>query len=406
MHPLPFALYNTMTEEFRTFVEENINESPVRLRMRMRGDSRAWIPLAVSHIEALGKGRKKYPSLPDSWIFPSVTAVEQSTPLLTAEYNFSVAAKAVGRQLRECRILDMTAGMGMDALGFADSGADLTLIELNPIHAQALAVNFERFWNVTVTEGDSVKWLSEYSGPRFDIVFIDPARRTESGARAYNLHHCTPDLIELSPLILERAEVCIAKLSPMLDITQTLRDLPHCRELHVVEEGGECRELLAVISSHAQSGNCSIIVHKEGLTINYDAGAASPDGINYAMPRPGMYLLEPSPAIAKGLPASRICGYGVAMLAPNTHMFVGDAISDPGLGRWSHIEAVLDFAGSRLKRIGTEIGAAEVVARNLPGMTSESLRKRLGVKESSERRIIGTSLADGSKVLLLCGKRL
>ena len=149
MHPLPFALYNTMTEDFRTVVEENINESPVRLRMRMRGDSRAWIPLAVSHIEALGKGRKKYPSLPDSWIFPSVTAVEQSTPLLTAEYNFSVAAKAVGRQLRECRILDMTAGMGMDALEFADSGADLTLIELNPIHAQALAVNFERFRNVT-----------------------------------------------------------------------------------------------------------------------------------------------------------------------------------------------------------------------------------------------------------------
>lgn len=65
-----------MTEEFRTFVEENINENPVRLRMRMRGDSRAWIPLAVSHIEALGKGRKKYPTLPDSWIFPSVTAVE------------------------------------------------------------------------------------------------------------------------------------------------------------------------------------------------------------------------------------------------------------------------------------------------------------------------------------------
>ncbi|MDE5634545.1 MAG: hypothetical protein K2I51_07760, partial [Muribaculaceae bacterium] len=95
-----------MTEEFRTFVEENINENPVRLRMRMHGDSRAWIPLAVSHIEALKKGRKKYPSLSDSWVFPSVTAVEQSTPVLTAEYNFSVDATAVGRPLHECRILD------------------------------------------------------------------------------------------------------------------------------------------------------------------------------------------------------------------------------------------------------------------------------------------------------------
>lgn len=393
-----------MTDDFATFIEKNRDVDPARLRMRFRGDSRDWLPLAISHIEALRKGRKKFPDLPDSWIFPSVTAVEQATPVRTAAYNLKVAASRVGCSLAECQILDMTAGLGMDARGFAEAGASLTLLELNHPHAQALAHNFSKYPNVKVAEGDSVQWLKEYAGKPFNIIFIDPARRTDSGARAYNLHDCTPDLIEIAPLILDKARIGIAKLSPMLDITQTLRDLPACNELHVVEEGGECRELLAVMSVGNSDSAPVTVVHKEGYTWICDTGQ---HGVSsFGIPEKGMFLLEPSPAVAKGMPPAQICGYGLKMLAPNSHLFVGDEIAEPALGRWSRIERVMDFAGSKLRKIGGEICAAEVIARNLPGMTSDSLRKRLAVKESSDRRIIGTSLADGSKILLLTGKRL
>ena len=94
------------------------------------------------------------------------------------------------------------------------------------------------------------------------------------------------------------------------------------------------------------------------------------------------------------------------MLAANSHLYVAPEITDPGLGRWSLISRVEPFAGSRLKQLGKDARAAEVVARNLPGMTSETLRRRLGVKESSGTRIIGTSLSDGSKVLIFTGERL
>ena len=62
----------------------------------------------------------------------------------------------------------------------------------------------------------------------------------------FNLHDCRPDLIELMPLLASKSRLLIAKLSPMLDVTQTLRDLPMATRLYVVEERGECRELLAV----------------------------------------------------------------------------------------------------------------------------------------------------------------
>lgn len=394
-----------MTEDFIRFITEHRGDNPDRLRMRFRGDSREWLPLAISHIEALKKGRKKFPTLPDDWIFPSVTAVEQATPPITADCNINIAISSAEKPLRECRVLDMTAGLGMDALGFAVAGSQLTLIEMNSLHAAALKENLSGYDKVKVVEGDSVRWLSEYEGSPFDIVFIDPARRTGSGARTYNLHDCTPDLVEIAPLILTKSCLCIAKLSPMLDITQTLRDLPSCRELHVVEEGGECRELLAVLDSSVSEQPALVFVHKEGFIWSGRAGESSSKPL-FRNPEAGMYLLEPSAAIAKGMSPGQICGYGLSMIAPNSHIFVGERVTEPSLGRWSKVEEVLDFSGSRLKELGRRIKAAEVIARNLPGMTSDSLRKRLGVEESTERRIIGTSLSDGRKVIILAGKRL
>lgn len=393
-----------MTKEFTTFITEHCNDDATRLRMRFRGDSREWLPLAIAHIEAHKKGRRKLASLPEEWIFPSSTAVEQATPFMTAAYNIQVAATAAGKPLEDCRILDMTAGLGMDALGFARAGSKLTLLEMNALHADALNENFREYGNVKIVKGDSVQWLKEYVGESFDIIFIDPARRTDSGGRVYNLHDCAPDLIEIAPLILGKCRLCIAKLSPMLDITQTLRDLPLCHQLHVVEEGGECRELLAVMQSDCHDETPVVVVHKEGFTWSGKIGEPAMK-TPFLKPEAGMFIMEPSPVVAKGMDPEHICGYGLSMLAPNSHLFVGEKITEPSLGRWSRVEEVMDFSGSRLKGIGKRIGAAEVIAKNLPGMTSDSLRKRLGIAESAERRVIGTSLADGRKIIILAGKR-
>jgi hypothetical protein len=297
----------------------------------------------------------------------------------------------------------MTAGLGMDALGFARAGSKITLLEMNALHADALNENFREYGNVKIVKGDSVQWLKEYVGESFDIIFIDPARRTDSGGRVYNLHDCAPDLIEIAPLILGKCRLCIAKLSPMLDITQTLRDLPLCHQLHVVEEGGECRELLAVMQSDCHDETPVVVVHKEGFTWSGKIGEPAMK-TPFLKPEAGMFIMEPSPVVAKGMDPGHICAYGLSMLAPNSHLFVGEKITEPSLGRWSRVEEVMDFSGSRLKGIGKRIGAAEVIAKNLPGMTSDSLRKRLGIAESAERRVIGTSLADGRKIIILAGK--
>ena len=50
-----------------------------------------------------------------------------------------------------------------------------------------------------------------------DVVFLDPARRNEHGARTFGIEDCTPNVLELLPLLRMKADTVVLKLSPMLD---------------------------------------------------------------------------------------------------------------------------------------------------------------------------------------------
>lgn len=401
-------------EEFLKFIVEHKNDNADRLYFRFHNDEREWMGMALSHIEALPKGRKKFPDLPADWIFPSKISVEQATPRSVAAINFRAAVSALrqseeaatktGASSETIRVLDMTAGLGMDALEFAEAGCEITLCELNPQHAGALRRNFSRFPNATVVVGDSVEWLAPLEENRkFDIIFIDPARRDSNGGRVYNLHDCAPDLVEILPLIKRHCRVLVAKLSPMLDITQTFRDLPECREIHAVENGAECCELLAVVNFEEEKER-EIIVDRNGRSIHipFDSGNLP---VQYADPEVGDWLIEPSAAMMKAFRPGWLCEkYSIRMVAPDSRLFLVRVKSGEEIGNSHKIINIYDLSAGKLKKIGREIKAAEVVVRNLQGMTSEQLRQRLGVGESSERRLVGTTLADGRKVLLLLDK--
>ena len=96
-----------------------------------------------------------------------------------------------------------------------------------------------------VVNTDAAKYLEGMS--RQSVVFIDPARRDLKGRKTVLIGDCDPDVGRLHDLLMEKAEMVIVKLSPMLDISLALEQLPSVSEVHVVAVGGECKELLLVM---------------------------------------------------------------------------------------------------------------------------------------------------------------
>jgi|TARA_B110000902_G_scaffold266688_1_gene355561 16S rRNA (guanine966-N2)-methyltransferase len=80
-------------------------------------------------------------------------------------------------ELYDARCLDLFAGSG--ALGFealSNGASHVTMLELEPTVANQLATNKQLLNsdNANIENTDSLKWLCQYQGDAFKIVFVDP----------------------------------------------------------------------------------------------------------------------------------------------------------------------------------------------------------------------------------------
>jgi len=313
-------------------------------------------------------------------------------------------------------LLDMTCGLGVDFRALAGSMGvakrRCCALELDGRCCDVAQYNFRDMAGVTVENVDSVEWLKAYNGPRFDVVFIDPARRNDAGAKVFNLRDCHPVLPDLLPLIKSKARMLIAKLSPMLDVTQTLRDLPLTTRLYVVEERGECRELLAVAdftgsdSERSESGcNVEIVVTDCNRSYSFSLAEERASAISLGEPEVGMWLYEPSPAMMKAAPFATLCSRdGLKKLHPNSHLYVAPHPVDGLPGRWNRIADVVDFSVRNIKALAAKIGGADVAVRNFR-MKAEEIQRRFRFKSGGDWRVMATTV-DGCRahVLLLLEK--
>ena len=393
--------------DLNSFITAHRNDDPSALRLKFHGDTRPWINDAISHIECLRKSQRKFVLDNGTDLTPSLMvsplSVEQATSARVGKLHDRLAADT-------STVLDMTCGLGMDTLMLAADGRRrVTAIEQQEPLATATARNLSAHGNIEVVCGDSPTWLKNYSGHPFDLVFIDPARRGDNGQRVYNLHDCTPDLTEMLPLMSGKAKKCMAKLSPMLDVSRTIADLPGFTALHIVDEGGECRELLALIdltTDSANVGDPAITVHTSGgeeftFTRQEEAEATAAT----AIPEAGMWIYEPSPAAMKSgaynLMSSR---FGTSAISANTHLYISPAPIDGFPGKGYEIIEVMQISNAAFKSFSKKYPRADIATRNLPQLSPEQLQKKLKTKPGGNIRVYGTTLIDGTRTLIVAAK--
>lgn len=406
---------NLFSDEFRMFVSRHADESADRLRLRYHGSSEAWIPLAIAHIECMKKCGRKFGTLQPG-VMTSPLSVEQASSEPVARFHGRLAAELMPQG---GTLLDMTCGMGIDLRAISEAtGARSTAFELNRDVALAACHNFADNQQVEILNADSVEWLRARSADSepFDLVFIDPARRDANGGRVFNLHDCAPDVVELLPMLAANTRKAMVKLSPMLDVTQTLRDLPCITSLHVVEERGECRELLAILDFTCGAST------REAQVISVDICTSPSTHSSFcftqaegeeltapcAEPSVGDYLFEPGPAAMKAQPFSILCSrHALRKLHRNTHLFTAPAPVEGLPGKWHRIEGIEEFTSASAKQMSRRGIQGDVAVRNFP-LTAPELQKRLKIKSGGNLRLFGVtacSAAGNDRRLILFTER-
>ena len=384
--------------DFWNVVNKHITDNVERLRLKYHPVPGSAMDLALIHIQCAQKAGKKF--IGDNGrnyapkLLLSPLSVEQASSAAIASFHASLV---------DCgaHLLDMTCGLGVDTLAFATiAGCDVTTCELNPLLADAARYNFSDYENISVIGGDSVEYLRNCN-KNFDVIFIDPARRDSKGGRVYNIHDCAPDVAEIMPLMMEHTSKVIVKLSPMLDITQTVRDLSPARIYSVQGDNGECKEILAVIHKNSEVREPVISIVYDNRVFDYVQSDEISAVSVYGVPAVGDTLYEPNAATMKAAPFNLLCSrFSLSKLHSNTHLYFSREVIEDFPGKAYQVVDVFNFSSSEIKNISKKYPVLNVATRNFV-LTPDELLKKLKIKNGGNLKAFGVTVSDGSKKLII-----
>ena len=257
--------------------------------------------------------------------------------------------------------------------------------------------------DIKIHPGDGVAWLHEQSG-HFDLIYLDPARRDLAARRVYDIADCEPNLLEIKPLLLEKADRVLAKISPMADIARTLAQIPEIRELHIVAVGGEVKELLLLLEPQRDGSphpKPQIVAADGDIRFTFTPDEEPAAAVHYAE-RVGRYLYQPAKALLKA-GAFRLLSerFGLAKLAPSTHLYTSDEAVKGFPGKCFSVEEVLDWSKASQRLLRECFDRMEMTALNFP-IGTDTLRERLGIAGGGDRHLFAITLSDKKKQLILC----
>lgn len=397
------------------WVRANANADPAALRLKYAGKQGSLdFNEAIIQIECRRKfGRKLGDTLSSfaDFYFPSVLAGEQSSSDILADYHASLVPEGM-------TVVDLTSGLGIDVLHMARRASSVVAVERNPAQVEALRYNSRGLALgdvVTPVCADCIDYIDRCiaEGRRFDMAFIDPARRAADGGRLYALADCSPDVVALLPKISQICNMLVVKASPMLDIAHTAASLQRTPvSIAAAGTAAECKELVITVLFEGDAPKNTMI---EAVTLG--AGESSVFSFTAMQEneaarvetapaiKPGDFICEPFPAVMK-TGAFRVLAatFGLRGFQDNTRvLFSSERIAGfPGMF-WK-VEEVLPFASSVIKRFKSKYPAISIVTRNF-GMGADALRSRLGVKEApGDLRLFALTDASGKRIMIVTSK--
>lgn len=320
-------------------------------------------------------------------IIPGSLCVEQCSSEETALYKGKLALRI---SPADKSVADLTGGMGIDSWAFARTGRKVRYNEMNVDLATAAKANF------MVLGLDNIFVTSEKIGPEnianilsnkeeYGLIYIDPARRNREGKKVFLIEDCQPDVLSLKDKIFEKTENILLKLSPMADLTMIARRLgPEVREIHVVESGKECKEVLVWLSK-GWTEEYRIFVYANNSTFSFTRTEENEAKVSlplYEEDMRGLMLYEPGPAMMKAAPFKLLCQRdNLVQLGVSTHLYLSRE-------KGKEIINVMPFNGKSIKLLGKQYPNCEVTAKNIM-MTSSELRKKLGSLGGAHTHIYG-----------------
>ena len=382
------------------YIQAHAHDDVRQLALSGSRDKAVDMSTALEQIRGRQTAARKLPMLArrEGIWYPVHLSMEQCSSQEAAAYKLRLVRRLIPPAGR-LSMADLTGGFGIDFLALSMAFRQATYIERNEQLCQLVRHNLKVLRRqAQVVYGDGTQALDAL--PHQTLIYVDPARRAESGARTYAIADCTPDVLALRHRLTAQAQWVIVKLSPMLDWHEAVRQLGCVAQVHIVAVGSECKELLLVLQAGAQ-GVPDIYCATDGRVCRLEA---TETGVRMLERRvaPGDWIYEPGAAVMKSGCFGALCRrYGVEMVEANSHLFVADHEIADFPGRRFRVQAVTTLNRRQLRQALQGIDRANITVRHFPIGVAD-LRRRLRLADGGDTYIYATTTAQHEHILIVC----
>ncbi|HNP06725.1 MAG TPA: class I SAM-dependent methyltransferase [Cyclobacteriaceae bacterium] len=330
-------------------------------------------------------------------IYPPKLNLEQCSSDKTAQFKASIRSGKLAA--------DLTGGFGIDSYFLSKNFKKVIYIEHNEALLQIAKHNHNMLDSSDIYhQCTTAESFLNINKDHFDLLYIDPSRRSNTNQKVFKFSECSPDVVSLLPALVKTSKSVLIKASPLIDIKQGLTELGYVAKVFVVGFDNECKEVLFLIGDHTKEPIVEVVDLSEGnpKSEHFTFSLSEEKQSTVSYDEPLGYLYEPTAMMLKAgafkLVAKR---FDLRKLSPNTHLYTTDKIIPNFPGRIFKIECFLKSDSKSVHKVVKD-GQANIISRNYP-LSPSQLKKKLKLKDGGDQFVIAFSGRD-KKYLVLASR--
>lgn len=370
-------------EDVKEFIQQNRETDVQKILLNPPVEFKQYINYIADQIISRQKIKQKLPEWYQNsdLILPPPVSVEQASSVATCAYKKSLLDH------KENHFVDLTGGLGADCLALSEGFPKATYVEAQKPLCQIFDHNSSVLSkDIKIINATAEEYLKSTDLSSNAFLYIDPDRRDRSKNKVFKIEDCSPNLIEVLSILDVTRPCMMVKYSPLLDITEVIRQVDHIKELHVVSVKNDCKELLLLIDSDFSGEPMIHCVNLESDQPDYCFSFATEKVNKAEFSEANAYLYEPNSSVLKaGAFQSIAVDFRLKKLAANTHLYTHPGLIPSFPGRAFEI---LESANKESVRKYAPHGKINVLVRNHP-QTPEQIKKKWKLKDGGDFFLLG-----------------
>jgi len=374
-----------LSREIQQFILDHENDDEKSLLLKHREIMDVPTSYIAQQLVGRKKAKTKLPTYYDTpgILYPPKLNLEQCSSESTAFFKSNLVTGKVA--------VDLTGGFGVDSYFLSKNFEKVIHVDIDESLVQLVRHNHTVLGadNIIHNCSNAESYLAS-ANTHFDLIYIDPSRRSNANRKVFKLADCSPNILKLLPLLLAKANVVLIKASPIIDIQQALRELNVTARVYVVGFDNECKEVLFHVTKAIRETTIEVVDLSVNKVKPFSFKPRDEAEAEVFFSEPLQYLYEPTAMILKAgafrLLAKR---FQLKKLAPSTHLYTSDKIIPDFPGRVFRLEKFFK-ADTKSSREVLPDGYANIFTRNYP-LTPSQLKKKLKTEDGGEKFVIGFS---------------